>query len=96
MHWTILYSPRDLLRIEDYAKACSLLCRPHIHVRDVDKADEMFLSFCSGFERHYGRQACTSNLHMHSHLNECILDVGPLFSFWCFSFECYNGILEKI
>ena len=28
--------------------------------------------------------------------SECILDVGPLYAFWCFSFERYNGILEKM
>ena len=31
---------------------------------------------------------------MHGHLRECILDFGPLHSFWCFSFERYNGIVE--
>lgn len=99
--WTILYSPvvlRDLLPIDTLsgAKACSLLCRPYIHVRDVDKADEMLLSFGSCFERRYRRQACTPNLHMHCHLNECILDVGPLFLFRRFPFERYIGILEKM
>ena len=68
----------------------------YIHEKDVDEADELLLSFCSGFERRYGREACTPNLHMHCHLKECILDVGPLFSFWCFSFERYNGVLERM
>ena len=30
---------------------------------------------------------------MHSHLADCILDYGPVYSFWLFSFERYNGIL---
>ena len=29
-----------------------------------------------------------------SAINRLIVDVGPLYSFWCFSFERYNGILE--
>lgn len=35
---------------------------------------------------------------MHCHLHQCILhvDVGPIYSFWCFSFERYNGLLEKM
>jgi len=33
---------------------------------------------------------------MHCRLKECIFDVSPLYSFWCFSFERYNGILEKM
>ena len=62
----------------------------------MDKADELLLSFCTGFEQLYGHEACTPNLHLHCHLKECILDAGPLYSFWCFSFERYNGILEKM
>ena len=27
------------------------------------------------------------------HLSECIHDYGPVYTFWCFSFERYNGIL---
>ena len=33
---------------------------------------------------------------MHNHLKDCIPDVGPLHSFWCFAFERCNGILEKM
>ena len=106
MLWTILYSPfvpRDFLRpLQHYtlwctfSKACALLCRPYIHEAEVDKADELLLSFCTGFEQLYGQEACTPNIHMHCHLKECVLDVGPLHSFWCFSFERYNGILENM
>ena len=30
---------------------------------------------------------------MHCHLKECIVDAGPIYTFWCFSFERYNGLL---
>ena len=89
-----------MLPLEDYtlwsmfSKACSLLCRPYVNEKDVQEADELLLSFCSGFEKHYGCSECTPNLHMHCPLRECILDVGPIHSFWCFSFERYKGILE--
>ena len=105
MLWTVVYSPvvlRDLLPHHLYmhwcifSKACALLCRPYIHKAAVDQADELLLSFCVGFEQLYGKDACTPNLHLHCHLKECILDVGPLYSFWCFSFERYNGLLEKM
>ena len=93
MCWTILYSPvvlRDVLPHDHYtlwcifSKACSLLYRPYIHEREVEEADELLLSFCHGFERLYGKKACTPNLHMHCHLKDCILDVGPMFSFCVF------------
>ena len=30
---------------------------------------------------------------MHLHLKNCLHDYGPVYSFWCFAFERYNGIL---
>ena len=105
MRWAILYSfivLCDVLPSQHYSsslvyvsKACSLLCRPYMHQREVAKADEL-LSFCHGFERLYGKQACTPNLHMQCHLKSCILDVGPIFSFLVLLLEYYNGILESM
>ena len=34
-------------------------------------------------------------MHLHSHLVDCVLDYGPVYSFWLFSFERYNGILSE-
>ena len=103
MLWTVLYSPfvlRDVLPSEHYSGVHFpqhvRFFVEHILEAEVDKADELLFTFCTGFQQLYGREACTPNLHMHCHLKECILDVGPLYSFWCFSFERYNGILEKM
>ena len=35
----------------------------------------------------------TPNMHLHTHLVECILDFGPMHVFWLYSFERMNGIL---
>ena len=35
-------------------------------------------------------------MHLHCHLAECIREHGPVYSFWLFSFERYNGILGAI
>ena len=105
MHWTTIYSVivlRDYLPQEHYtlwcmySKACSLMCRPYVHVRDIAKADELLMSFYRGVQTLYGNEAITPNMHLHGHLKKCILDVGPLYSFWCYSFELNNGILEKM
>lgn len=32
-------------------------------------------------------------MHLHSHVVDCIMDYGPVYSFWLFSFERYNGLL---
>ena len=53
----------------------------------------MMMRFCTMFEALCGKEKCTPNMHLHGHLQDCILDYGPVFSFWCFSFERYNGIM---
>ena len=32
-------------------------------------------------------------MHLHTHLLDCVMDYGPVYAFWLFSFERYNGIL---
>ena len=32
-------------------------------------------------------------MHLHGHLASCIRDYGPVYAFWLFSFERFNGIL---
>ena len=52
------------------------------------------MRFCSRFEILYGSATVTPNVHLHAHLCDCISDYGPMSSFWLFSFECFNGILD--
>lgn len=54
------------------------------------------MQFCKRCERMYGREIVTPNMHMHTHLRDCILDFGPAHAIWLFSFERYNGILEAL
>ena len=51
------------------------------------------LKFGGQCETIYGNSFCTPNMHLHCHLKHIIRDLGPIHSFWCFSFERYNGIL---
>ena len=104
MLWTIVYSPfvlKDILPSEHYdmwcvfSSACSLLCRPFIHHKELREADEKLIKFCKIFEGIFGPNSVTPNMHLHTHLQQCVEDLGPVFSFWCFSFERYNGILES-
>lgn len=32
-------------------------------------------------------------MHLHLHLKDCLLDYGPVHSFWCYGFERFNGVL---
>ena len=75
--------------------ACKFLSRPVITFVELQKADLMLLQFCQKFERLYGKSKVKPNMHLHGHLKECVLDYGPVYNFWCFSFERFNGILSS-
>ena len=74
-----------------FVKACWLLCRRSITFSELN--DGALLEFCKMFVQIYGPNYCTMNMHLHGHIKECIDDFGPVYSFWCFSFERLNGIL---
>ena len=57
------------------------------------KADALLVNFCTGMEKLYGKEFLTCNMHLHCHLHSVLLDYGPVFGFWLFSFERYNGQL---
>lgn len=44
----------------------------------------------------YGKDHSTANMHMHRHLKDSVIDYGPVYSFWLFSFERFNGLLGGI
>lgn len=73
--------------------ACHLLTVPSLTYTDLVKADMLLLKFCRQFELLYGKDNVRINMHLHCHLKECIEDYGPVYSFWCFAFERYNGVL---
>ena len=104
-NWTLVYSVyalKDILQAEHlkcwqvFVLACGYLCKPVLSQDDIVMADGMLLKFCRNFQALYGIKAVTPNMHLHWHLKDVILDYGPIHSFWCFSFERYNGIVGSI
>jgi hypothetical protein len=63
---------------------------------DIELAHQLFLFFGKEFEKLYGSDAVTPNMHLHCHLSECMYDYGTISSFWLFSFERYNGIMASL
>ncbi|GET57130.1 hypothetical protein GLOIN_2v1775288 [Rhizophagus irregularis DAOM 181602=DAOM 197198] len=64
------------------------------HLSDVDRRIlNHFVRFL--IENHHGRDKITPNLHLSLHLRDCSSDYGPLYAFWCFSFERMNGSLPN-
>lgn len=94
-----LYALKGLLPKRDYKAwthfvyACRAICCHQLTKDNCNTAREELIQFCKDFEIIYGKDACTPNMHLSCHLVDCIEDYGPVYSFWCFSFERYNGVL---
>ena len=100
-NWTMffsLFALKGVLPREHYncwqlfVQACYLICRRIITREQIKEADKLLHEFCLAFLQVYGREHCNMNTH-HLHLAECLFDYGPVYSFWCFSFERMNCIL---
>ena len=72
---------------------CMSLLQPSISLINLNQADSKLIEFAASFENLYGKGKTTSNMHLHLHMKECIINYGPVHAFWCFLFERYNGIL---
>jgi hypothetical protein len=78
-----------------FIRICSILVSRILEVDLMNEAHKRLIEVVKLIEEHYGRGKITPNLHLSLHLNECSYDFGPLYTFWCFSFERMNGILGK-
>lgn len=104
-HWTLIYSVYALYKVipEEHYKCwclfvdgCQILCRLTITPEEITDAQHYIVEFCKTFEVLYGKEACTPNMHIACHLQQCLLDYGSLATFGAFSFERYNGLLEGL
>ena len=102
-NWVTIYSVPCLYRVigcddlecwRHFVLACRILCQQSLTLTDVNLADGLLLQFCCRVQRMYGNNVITPNMHMHCHLKEVVLDYGPVYGFWLFSYERYNGILQ--
>ena len=101
-NFTIVYSLfclKDILKRNEYehwtlfVNACRIICKRSITAHEINYAHDLLQRFCQEFEDIYGKEFCTPNMHLHLHLKRCMMDFGPVYSFWCFSFERFNGVL---
>jgi hypothetical protein len=79
--------------LANFVRACMLLVSRIITQGDLDEAQYRLMTVIKLVELHYGQEKITPNLHLCLHIVECCQDYGPLYSFWCYSFERMNGIL---
>ena len=75
--WDIL--PRSDLELWcDFVLGCSCLCSPVITETNAMIAHSYLLKFWQAFESLYGKDKVTPNMHLHTHLVDCVLDYGPM------------------
>jgi hypothetical protein len=89
-------SAKDREILTHFVRVCTILVSRIIEIDLMQEAHQRLIKIVKLIEEHYGRDKVTPNLHLSLHLCECSLDFGPLYAFWCFSFERMNGILGKI
>ncbi|KAI7861197.1 hypothetical protein K492DRAFT_116211, partial [Lichtheimia hyalospora FSU 10163] len=103
--WTVIHSPFLLKqKLESdlfdnwlrFVEAVRLLCQPSITRHQIDQAHHQLLKFFKGCVRLYGEDFITPNMHLHGYLKETIEDFGPIYGYWLFSFERYNGMVKNI
>ncbi|KAG1450441.1 hypothetical protein G6F56_008350 [Rhizopus delemar] len=77
-----------------FVDATRLLCQPSITEEDLSIANNLLLQFCSEMATIYAVHKVMSNMHFHMHLKQGILDYGPIYAYWLFNFERYNGDIK--
>ncbi|OAD68354.1 hypothetical protein PHYBLDRAFT_173352 [Phycomyces blakesleeanus NRRL 1555(-)] len=103
--WVLVYSPillKAVLPIEmfrnwiSFVDACRQLVKPSITFSDIDDGHKFLQEFCTKCQRIYTPTILTCNMHLHLHLCETIRDFGPVYGYWLFGFERYNGLLKNV
>ncbi len=92
--WDLLDEP-DRKILGNFVRACTLLVCRIIDDKTLSEAHEHLLKVAMLIEENYGPERITPNLHLCLHIADCCQDYGPLYSFWCYSFERMNGILGR-
>jgi len=82
--------------LTQFVRICSILVNRIVKTELVREAHLRLIELVKLIENNHGRSHITPNLHLSLHLYECSSDYGPLYAFWCFSFERMNGILGNL
>jgi hypothetical protein len=89
----LVYATWDFLKDDDrkilsyLVRACNILVCHIISKSGLNEAHNCLLSMVKLVKRQYGLEKISPNIHLCLHICECALDYGPLYSFWCYSFE---------
>ena len=75
-----------------FVEGCIILYTPFLTLQKLKQGHEKLISFLRSFKSLYVSMAVVSN----SQLIECIIDYGPIHSFWLYSLKLLNGVLGSI
>lgn len=71
------------------------LLQEKIQIVDIDNAERALKKFVKEFEKLYGQENMTFNVHLMTHISTSVRNWGPLWATSTFSFESFNGTLLK-
>ncbi|KAI7814300.1 hypothetical protein IRJ41_012122 [Triplophysa rosa] len=71
------------------------LLQEKISMVEVDSAENTLKKFDREFEKLYGKENMTFNVHLMTHISASVRNWGPLWATSTFSFESFNGTLLK-
>ena len=103
--WLLLYAPVVLTGIFPQpfyghllllVEAVYLLTTSSISSRNLNKADACIAQYVFQFERLYGKQHMSYNVHQLLHLTKTVNDWGPLSCYSAYIFEGFNMVLLKL
>ena len=81
--------------MNNLVQICQLFAQRNLEEILLNKIHNKLIKVVTLIENKYGREMITPNHYLSLHLAECSSDFGPLYAFWCFSFERMNGMLGK-
>ena len=93
--WDLL-DDNDRKILANFVRVCVILTTRIVENNALDEAHSRLLNIAQLVEENYGPVMITLNIHLSLHLTECCRDYGPIYSFWCYSFERMNGLLDKL
>jgi hypothetical protein len=94
--WDLLEDSFDQEILANFVRACYLLVSRIINEDKLSEAHNRLLKVACLIEDNYGPEMISPNIHLSLHISECCRDYGPIYSFWCYSFERMNGILGNL
>ena len=87
----MITSDRNILA--NFVKAYSSLTCRIINNDMLSQIHDRLLQIALLIEENYSQEFIIPNIHLSLYITNCCEDYGPLYLFWCYSFERINGLL---